>query len=152
MISLSRYSRRFAGLLGAAFLFGVGCSQAGSGPTLTAPEALDKAQKGEITLIDIRTPQEWRQTGVAPVAHRIDMQDPQGPAGFANKVLAEVGGDKSAPIALICRTGNRSGYMQQELQRFGFTHVYDVSEGMAGGRNGPGWIPRALPVESCTSC
>jgi len=33
-----------------------------AGTTLTAPEALDKAKAGEITLVDIRTPPEWRQT------------------------------------------------------------------------------------------
>lgn len=147
MATLHHAFRRLTALLGVAALFSVGCTQA-SGPSLTVAEALAQAQAGEITLIDIRTPLEWRQTGVAPVAHRIDMQDD----GFASKVLAEVGGDKSAPIALICRTGNRSGYMQQELMRQGFTHVYDVSEGMAGSRSGPGWIRSALPIEACTGC
>nr|WP_295398978.1 rhodanese-like domain-containing protein [uncultured Thiocystis sp.] len=150
MIKMYNPLRQFAFLLGAAFLL-IGCSQA-AGPTLTAPEALAKAQAAELTLIDIRTPMEWRQTGVAPLALRIDMQNPKGPEGFADKVLTAVQGDKSAPIAIICRTGNRSGYMQQELMARGFSNVYNVSEGMVGSKAGPGWIRRGLPIESCTNC
>lgn len=142
--------RQIAVLLGAALL-SIGCSRA-DGPTLSAPEALDKAQAAELTLIDIRTPMEWRQTGVAPFALRIDMQDPQGPEGFADKVLTAVRGDKSAPLAIVCRTGSRSGYMQQELLARGFTNVYNISEGMSGSAAGPGWIRRGLPIVSCKNC
>lgn len=137
-------------LLAASLLF-IGCSRA-AGPDLTPQEVLAKAQTGEITLIDIRTPPEWRQTGVAPMARRIDMRDPKGPAGFANRILQTVGGDTSAPIALICRTGNRSRHMQHTLQALGFTNLYNVPEGMAGSRAGPGWVRRGLPVQSCTNC
>lgn len=51
---------------------------ADAGPTLTAPEASEQAHTGTITLIDIRTPEEWRQTGVAVGTMRIDMHSPQG--------------------------------------------------------------------------
>jgi rhodanese-related sulfurtransferase len=122
------------------------------GPTLSAPEAYEQSKSGAVTLIDIRTPGEWHQTGVAEGARRIDMRDPKGPDGFADQVLAAVGGDKSAPIALICRTGNRTTYMQQELINRGFTRVYNVKEGMAGSGAGPGWIKRGLPVDPCKQC
>lgn len=147
----NQHTHPSARLLGAALLFLVGFAQA-AGLSLTAPDALAKAQAGELTLIDIRTPQEWRQTGVAPVAKRIDMQDRNGSAGFAAKVLEQVQGNPAAPIALICRTGGRSGYMQQELTARGFSKVYHVPEGMAGSRAGPGWIQRGLPVAACTNC
>ena len=55
----------------------------------------------------------------------------------------------SDPIALICRTGNRTTQVQRYLQGQGFTNVYNVKEGMAGSGAGPGWIKRGLPVESC---
>lgn len=122
------------------------------GATLAAPAAFDQAKAGSITLIDIRTPAEWRQTGVAGGAVAIDMQDPQGAQGFADKVLAQVKGDRSAPIALICRSGNRSTHMQQALQGLGFTRVYNVNEGMGGSAAGPGWIKRGLPVAACSGC
>jgi dihydroxy-acid dehydratase len=83
-----------------------------SGPSLSAPEALERARAGNLTIVDIRRPEEWRQTGVAEGAARIDMRHP----AFVDAVLARVGGDRNAPIALICRTGNRTGQMQAVLR------------------------------------
>lgn len=119
-----------------------------SGPSLAAPEALELARADKLTIVDIRRPEEWRQTGVAQGALRIDMRDPN----FADAVLASVGGDRNAPIGLICRTGNRTTQMQAVLRDQGFTHVYNISEGMAGSGAGPGWIRRGLPVEPCARC
>jgi rhodanese-related sulfurtransferase len=117
-------------------------------PSLAAPEALERARAGNLTIVDIRRPEEWRQTGVAEGAARIDMRHP----AFANEVLARVGGDKNAPIALICRTGNRTSQMRAVLKDQGFTKVYHIGEGMAGSGEGPGWIRRGLPVEPCVRC
>ena len=58
---------------------------------------------------------------------------------------------ENAPIALICRTGNRTTQVQRYLQSQGFTNVYNVKEGMAGSGAGPGWLKRGLPVETCTT-
>lgn len=119
---------------------------------INAPEAFEAAKNGKLTLIDIRTPPEWKQTGIAPGATRINMIHPQGASGFLNEVLAKVGGDKTAPIALICRTGNRTTQVQRFLQAQGFTQVYNIKEGMAGSAAGPGWLARKLPVDSCAAC
>ena len=119
-----------------------------SGPTLSAPDALERARTGEISLIDIRTPREWRQTGIAEGAIPIDMTS----KGFVQEILTAVDGDKDAPIAIICRTGNRTTYTQKALQDLGFTQVYNVKEGMAGSAAGPGWVQRGLPVEACRTC
>lgn len=140
-----------AGAAVAAVLLLVGCLPT-TGPTLTVSEAFERTKSGEVTLIDIRTPMEWRQTGVAEGAQRIDMRHPKGPDGFADQVLAEVGGNKDAPVALICRTGNRSGHMQKALLDRGFTNVYNVGGGMVGSRAGAGWIQERLPVEPCPRC
>lgn len=128
-----------------------GCSR-DSGPTLAASDAYAQAQAGKLTLIDIRRPDEWRQTGVAKHALRIDMAQPQGANGFIQQVAAEMNGDKNAPIGLICRTGNRTTHMQAVLREAGFTQIYNINEGMAGSRAGPGWIARGLPVEACPNC
>ena len=121
-----------------------------SGPSLAAPDAYAQAQAGKLTLIDIRRPDEWRQTGVAKDALQINMA--QGDAGFVAQVAAETGGDKNAPIGLICRTGNRTTQMQQVLREAGFTQVYNIKEGMAGSAAGPGWIARGLPLQACDRC
>ncbi len=125
---------------------------AAAGPTLSAPEVHDQAKAGAITLIDIRTPGEWRQTGVAPGAMRIDMLTPKPPQGFVDKLLVQVKGDRDAPIALICRTGNRTTTVQKYLEAQGFTRVYNVKEGMVGSAAGPGWIKRGLPIDACKEC
>jgi rhodanese-related sulfurtransferase len=119
---------------------------------IAAPEAYEAARAGKLTLIDIRTPPEWKQTGVAQGATLINMIHPRGAPGFLDAVLQKVGGDRTVPIALICRTGNRTTQVQKFLQAQGFTNVLNVSEGMAGSRAGPGWLTRKLPVETCMSC
>lgn len=125
---------------------------AGEIKTISAPEALAAVKKGEIVLVDIRQPEEWRQTGVAEGARTIPMRHPEGGQGFVRDLLAATGGDKNAPVALICRTGNRSGHTAKALADMGFTRVIDVSEGMAGSSAGPGWIRRNLPVKPCDKC
>ncbi len=140
--------------LAACLLFAAvsGCSTEPQGLQLTAAEAHRRAQAGELTLIDIRRPEEWRETGVAQGAARIDLRQPGGAKGFADAVLRQVDGNRDAPIALICRTGNRTTQMQRVLLENGFTNVYNIREGMAGSAAGPGWIRQGLPVAPCNRC
>jgi rhodanese-related sulfurtransferase len=115
-------------------------------PIITVGEAHARAQAGEIVLVDIRTPEEWKETGVATSAHAITMH--QDPRRFTQQVLAALGGDRTRPVALICRTGNRSSNLLAEMRRAGFTNVADVGEGMAGSRHGKGWLKSGLPVRT----
>ena len=133
-------------------LFSISACSNESGPTLTAPEAFSQSRAGQLTLIDIRRPDEWRQTGVAEGALRINMVHPQGVPGFVRQVGAELDGKRDTPIGLICRTGNRTTQMQQALREAGFTQVYNIREGMVGSSAGPGWVARGLPVEACKTC
>ena len=135
------------------FLFALLTTAAQAAPDLAAPDAANAASAGKLTLIDIRTPPEWKETGVAKGAKRVNMLHPQGATGFVEQLLGEVKGDRNAPIALICRTGNRTTQVQRYLQSVGFTQVYNVKEGMAGSGAGPGWLKRGLPVDTCkTQC
>ena len=140
------FTKPFSFLLSALLL----AAPAYATPDMSAPEALAAAQAGKVKLIDIRTQREWRETGTAPGAGRVDMY--QGAAAFAKGIEAITGGDKNAPIALICRTGNRTTQAQKFLQNQGYTQVYNVKEGMAGSSAGPGWMKRGLPVDACRSC
>jgi len=119
-------------------------------PDMSAEQALAAAKAGKLKLIDIRTPQEWRRTGIAPGADRVDYY--RGPQNLLQAVTQMVDGDKTRPIALICHTGVRTSHAQKFLQSQGFTAVYNVKEGMAGSTSGPGWLKRGLPVEACTRC
>lgn len=119
---------------------------------ITAPEAWEAAHAGKLTIVDIRTPPEWKQTRVPQGAALVDMLHPQGATGFVNEVLRHVGGDRNAPIALICRTGNRSSQVLRYLRAQGFNNTVHIAEGMAGSAAGPGWLARGLPTEACRNC
>jgi rhodanese-related sulfurtransferase len=147
--SLLPWQQRFVLLMCALLSFGAAQAQSLS---LTPPEAQTKLQAGELILIDIRTPEEWRDSGTAPNAQRINLQDPNGATGFAVKVLDAVHGDKTAPIAVICRTGSRSSHAQRYLVKQGFSNVFNIPEGMIGSSAGPGWIERGLPMKACSDC
>jgi len=110
-------------------------AQDSSGRMLTS-EALPLAESGEIVLIDIRTPEEWEQTGVAEHAHVNSMHVP----GFLERLDEILEGDKNSRIALICATGGRSSYLQSELRKRGYDNVIDVTDGMIGSGAGPGWL------------
>ena len=107
---------------------------------------------GEITLIDVRSPAEWRQTGIAEGGKPVTIHNPGGAEEFARAVLAAVGGDRNRPIALICASGNRSTRASGLLAASGFTAIFNVGEGMLGRGDQPGWIARGLPVEPCVRC
>ena len=92
------------------------------------------AQKGEIILIDIRRPDEWAETNVAEGAVGLDMRDED----FVSVLVSLRQANPDLPIALICRTGARTEYVTTTLAAQGFPGLVDVSEGMVGGRNGPG--------------
>jgi rhodanese-related sulfurtransferase len=117
-----------------------------------AADAYALLQDGQITLIDIRRPEEWRQTGVAQGAQRINMVNPKGLQGFAQELYNAVGGDLNAPIVLICRTGSRTSRLQPILTQAGFTNVKHIPEGTLGNRTTPGWIAQGLPTETCKDC
>ncbi|MBP0481737.1 rhodanese-like domain-containing protein [Sagittula salina] len=109
---------------------------------MDADTAFDAAKAGEIILVDIRTPDEWAETGVAEGAIGLDMTSEDFVASLAR--LRET--NPATPIALICRTGNRTGFATQTLAKQGFPGLVDIKEGMAGGRNGTGWLKRGLPT------
>ncbi|GAB4136599.1 MAG: hypothetical protein Tsb0016_01010 [Sphingomonadales bacterium] len=113
---------------------------------LTPQQALAVSQQDARLLIDIRTPAEWRETGIAPNAALADYNGLGRGGGFIARVNALVDGDKASPIALICARGGRSSRAARLLRAAGFEDVRDVHEGMIGNMDGPGWLARGLPT------
>lgn len=113
---------------------------------LSAETAYQRAQSGDITLIDIRSPGEWRETGVPSGAIPVTMHHPDGVDAFYAAVMSAVGKDKNRPIALICAAGNRSRWAQAFLADKGFKNIQNVSEGLFGNNKLPGWLQRGLPT------
>ena len=113
-----------------------------AGRALGVDEAYEAARDGRILLVDIRTPQEWRITGIPRGAHPIDMRRED----FRAALDDLTGGDRTRPVALICARGVRSARLGNRLADAGYARILDVPEGMLGSRAGPGWLAAGLPV------
>ncbi len=116
--------------------------QAYAGGQLEVTQAHQQAIAGEVLLVDIRTPREWKATGVGQGAQPLDMRRED----FIPALKQLTGGDTSAPVALICARGVRSARLSNQLSAAGFTNIIDVPEGMLGSAAGPGWVRAGLPV------
>lgn len=114
---------------------------------ITPDQARAQARAGELVLIDIRRPEEWTQTGVPDVSLMADFTQ----RDFIQKLTAIRAQSPDIPLAFICRTGNRSGYVTGELEKMGWTGIIDVVGGMAGSRVDQGWAKRGLPVRTATA-
>ena len=114
-----------------------------AGSQLGVSVAHQQAQQGVVYLIDIRTPREWRATGIGEGAYPIDMRRED----FVETLDQLTGGDRAAQVALICARGVRSARLSNQLTEAGFTNIIDVPEGMLGSAVGPGWVRTGLPVE-----
>lgn len=73
-----------------------------------------------IILIDVRTPDEIKETGTIEGATNIDFKA----ADFKDNVSAL---DKSKEYIVFCRTGNRSGQASQIMADLGFTNVNNLN-------------------------
>lgn len=79
---------------------------------LVTPKFVDK----KIKIIDIRTPAEWKETGIIKDAYTITFFDEQGNfnvENFLKKLNMAV--KKDEQFALICRTGSRTTMVSQFL-------------------------------------
>ncbi len=73
-------------------------------------------------VLDVRTPAEYA-SGHLPSAQNIDIKG----SDFATRIAAL---DKAATYAVYCRTGNRSGTALELMATAGFTHTYDLADGI----------------------
>ena len=110
---------------------------------MSAKDARAAALSGEVVLVDIRTPEEWAKTGLPDVAVPLNLRG----EGFFDKLRGLMAENPGKPVAMICATGGRSGFVTDALEKQGID-VRDVSEGMMGSTSGPGWLKRSLPVRT----
>ena len=128
-------------LLAASFMTTPAFAEPGN---LPADSAWQMVQRGEIVVLDVRTPSEWAMTGLPRDSHGINVKD----RDFVAQARGAVLGDLDHPIAVICRTGQRSSEAASMLEKAGFTHVFDIKEGMLGKEGaGDGWLKRGLPTD-----
>jgi len=115
------------------------------------------SQDPKAQLIDVRTQPEWNFVGVpdlrslgkktAFICWQVYPQM-QIDSDFVAKVEQMTGGDKSAPLYFICRSGARSHNAAHLLTHEGYTRAYNILEGFEGPPgSGKGWLAAGLPSE-----
>ena len=125
------------------------------GGVLDAADALARARAGALTIVDIRTVQEWAETGVPENGTAVSLMPRWGVlnASFVDDVLAAVGSDKTVPNASICARGNRSSgrtrRARTERLHHGLQHLrrhgrLGVRAGLAGARITGGTVQGVL--------
>ncbi|WP_196885478.1 rhodanese-like domain-containing protein [Aureivirga sp. CE67] len=90
--------------------------------TEISPEQLKKAQGEKAEIIDVRTPEEYKEGHVAG-AKNINVFD----ANFVKKMEASY--KKDQPIYLYCKAGSRSMKASKMLKEAGYTKIYNVDGG-----------------------
>lgn len=104
----------------------IGCSNAivDTGVNVSIDQALQMWKNNEVIIIDVRTPQEYKEGHIPGVANiQLDQLVSRS---------SEVPKDKK--VLLICRSGNRSSQGTKLLRNKGFDNVYNITEGMSSWR------------------
>lgn len=122
------------------------------------------ADDPKAVLVDVRTVAEWTFVGTPDLrplgkqALLVEWQSfpPAGPrsdfVASVERLIGEAGGEKDAPVLLLCRSGARSRSAAIALTAAGFARAYNVEDGFEGpldpeGHRGgmDGWKARGLP-------
>lgn len=97
-------------------------------------EGLEEMKNQGVTMIDIRLPEQWEETGVIPGSHLLTLFDKNqrfSPSTFDK--MAEIAGGKDKPIILLSQTGRRSTTALRVMtEQLGFTNVYHAASGISG--------------------
>ncbi len=103
---------------------------------------LPRLMADDVTVIDIRRPDEWRRTGVIEGSHPMTFFDAGGNydlKAWMSKLMPVATGDRK--VAIICHSGGRSRPVSRFLhEKLGYRRVYDVRDGIAG------WIAARRPT------
>lgn len=107
------------------------------------PEQLQEMIDKNITVIDIRTPPEWKEIGTIPTSKKIMFFDEKGQYDVKNwlsKFSTHIK-DKNQTFVLVCRSGNRTGTVGNFLSKqLGYKNVYHLQDGIKS------WIKKGKEV------
>ncbi len=112
-----------AAVFGIALIAGCGSSSSGAVQTVDPQAFLTAASQTGTVVVDVRTPAEYA-AGHIDGAVNIDVEAPTFDAEIAKL-------DKNATYAVYCHSGRRSGLATDAMGKAGFTHVYNLSGGIA---------------------
>ncbi|MCF6206804.1 MAG: rhodanese-like domain-containing protein [Sulfurovum sp.] len=104
---------------------------------------LEKMQAKGVPVIDIRTPMEWKQTGIIKGAHKMMFFTPNGQPDLAGWFyeLGHIVKDKKQPFIIYCAHANRTKALGDGLVQMGFENVYELKGGIENG-----WIKAGKPT------
>ena len=95
----------------------------------------EKLKADGVPIIDIRTKQEWKDTGIIEGSHKITFFNEQGQALLTDWFF-EVGHlikDKKAPLIIYCAHATRTKSLGKGLVQMGFENVYELKGGIENG-------------------
>ena len=95
----------------------------------------EKMQAKGVPVIDIRTPMEWKETGIIKGAHKMMFFTPNGEADLAEWFynLGRLIKDKKEPFIIYCAHANRTKVLGEGLAQMGFKNVYELKDGIENG-------------------
>lgn len=104
---------------------------------------IDELKSMDMLLIDIREPHEWLETGIVEGSI---------PLTISSTFVQELEAIKDGrPIALICRTANRSHQLARHLSRYFNEPVYDINGGILKYIRS-GYVTTAYQNDFCYTC
>jgi len=103
--------------------------------TLSPADFKKKIEAKKVQLIDVRTLHEFNANRLKG-ALNFDFYKRSFVSDMSNSAL-----DKTKPIYIYCRTGNRTGHALKKLSDAGFKEVYDLGSGIVG------WARQGYKVE-----
>lgn len=143
-----RYLSYFAAVLLAFLIIAPGIAAADQTYiNVTVSEAKDMIEKGDVFILDVRTPDEFNAAHIEeailiPIASlKNPPGEPELPDGeLLKNRLAELPDDKNTKILIYCKTGARSLNASKLLVNNGYTNVYNMEAGIKV------WIDEGYPV------
>jgi rhodanese-related sulfurtransferase len=72
---------------------------------------LQKLESQGAVIVDIRTAEEWKATGIIPGSQTMTFYDREGRYDLPqfSRALNQIAPDPKTPVVLVCRSGHRSG-------------------------------------------
>ena len=103
-------------------------------PTISVLELAEREAQGNVDIIDVRTPVEYREVRARNARNvPLDSLDP-------HAVMQERNGTAGDPLYVMCRSGNRAAKACQQFDDAGYTNVVNVEGGVQA------WEEAGLPV------
>lgn len=100
---------------------------------LNTSEVKEKINAGAL-VIDIRTAQEWQQTGLIPSSHPLNFFDKNGKSDPDKWIstLQSLKTSEDQEVILVCHSGSRSGRVGTYLSsRLNMSHISHLSTGIS---------------------